>query len=110
MIIIRKCINPVKDNNSTHLIEGISFQKALQDGKFADIDSETCYQIYQSFLNYHNTYNAVDSVFEMSAPGLLEFTDHQDEYLINWRTRGFKTILDLMMACNLHALIGLNVF
>ncbi|XP_065074598.1 spermine oxidase-like [Ochlerotatus camptorhynchus] len=74
-----------------------SFHKALQDGKFADIDSETCYQIYQSFLNYHNTYNAVDSVFEMSAPGLLEFTDHQDEYLINWRTRGFKTILDLMM-------------
>ncbi|XP_029721862.1 spermine oxidase-like [Aedes albopictus] len=74
-----------------------SFQKALRDGQFADIDYETCYQIFQFFLKYHHTYNAVDSVFEMSAAGLLEFTDHQDEYLINWRTRGFKTILDLLM-------------
>ncbi|XP_001653663.2 spermine oxidase [Aedes aegypti] len=74
-----------------------SFQKALQSGQFADIDYETCYQLFQFFLKYHHTYNAVDSVFEMSAAGLLEFIDHQDEYLINWRKRGFKTILDLML-------------
>ncbi|XP_062550562.1 spermine oxidase-like [Armigeres subalbatus] len=74
-----------------------SFQEALQGGKFGDIDNETCNQIFQYFLKYHHTYNAVDSVFDMSAAGLLEFVDYQNEYLINWRTRGFKTILDLLM-------------
>ncbi|XP_058828034.1 spermine oxidase-like [Topomyia yanbarensis] len=73
------------------------FQEALQTGKFGDIDTETCYQIFDFFQKYHNTYNAVDSLYEVSASGLLEFTDHQDEYLINWKTRGFKTILDILM-------------
>ncbi|XP_055534171.1 spermine oxidase-like [Wyeomyia smithii] len=73
------------------------FQEALQSGKFGDTDTQTCYQVFDFFRKYHTTYNAVDSLFELSAPGLLEFTDNQDEYLINWKIRGFKTILDILM-------------
>ncbi|XP_053688028.1 spermine oxidase-like [Sabethes cyaneus] len=75
------------------------FQEALQSGKFGHIDTQTCYQVFDFFRKYHTTYNAVDSLYEVSAPGLLEFTDYQDEYLINWKTRGFKTILDILMKC-----------
>ncbi|XP_058464065.1 spermine oxidase-like [Malaya genurostris] len=73
------------------------FQEALQTGKLGHIDTETCYQMFDFFRKYHNTFNAVDSLYEVSAPGLLEFTDNQDEYLINWKSRGFKTILDILM-------------
>ncbi|KAL1387482.1 hypothetical protein pipiens_012756 [Culex pipiens pipiens] len=73
------------------------FQEALRTRKFGDLDDTTCRQLYEFFQKYHTTYNAVDTLYEVSAPGLLEFTDHQDEYLINWKGRGFKTILDIMM-------------
>ncbi|XP_055610824.1 spermine oxidase-like [Uranotaenia lowii] len=73
------------------------FQESMKNGKFDGIDNETCYQLFDFFLKYHHTYNAVDSLFETSAAGLLEFTDHQDDYLINWKGRGFKTVIDLML-------------
>ncbi|XP_055628086.1 spermine oxidase-like isoform X2 [Toxorhynchites rutilus septentrionalis] len=73
------------------------YQDALQNHEFDGIDPEICHQIFDFFQKYHTVYNAVDSLTEVSTSGLLEFTDHQDEYLINWKTRGFKTILDLML-------------
>ncbi|XP_052859705.1 peroxisomal N(1)-acetyl-spermine/spermidine oxidase-like [Anopheles cruzii] len=73
------------------------FQDALRAGKFAGIDRRTCYQLYDFFIKYENTYNATDTLHEISGAGLLEFEDNQDEYLINWRNRGFHTLLDLLM-------------
>uniref|UniRef100_A0A4Y0BM39 Amino_oxidase domain-containing protein n=1 Tax=Anopheles funestus TaxID=62324 RepID=A0A4Y0BM39_ANOFN len=73
------------------------FFDALRDGKFSGIDQRTCYQLYQFFIKYHNTYNATDTLHEVSGAGLLEFEDNQDEFLINWKNRGFHTLLDLLM-------------
>uniref|UniRef100_A0A182WL46 Amine oxidase domain-containing protein n=1 Tax=Anopheles minimus TaxID=112268 RepID=A0A182WL46_9DIPT len=73
------------------------FFEAVRDGKFAGIDQRTCYQLYQFFIKYHNTYNATDTLHEVSGAGLLEFEDNQDEFLINWKNRGFHTLLDLLM-------------
>uniref|UniRef100_A0A182LXX6 Amine oxidase domain-containing protein n=1 Tax=Anopheles culicifacies TaxID=139723 RepID=A0A182LXX6_9DIPT len=73
------------------------FFDAVRDGKFAGVDKRTCYQLYQFFIKYHNTYNATDTLHEVSGAGLLEFEDNQDEFLINWKNRGFHTLLDLLM-------------
>uniref|UniRef100_A0A182PF47 Amine oxidase domain-containing protein n=1 Tax=Anopheles epiroticus TaxID=199890 RepID=A0A182PF47_9DIPT len=73
------------------------FYEAVRDGKFAGIDQRTCYQLYEFFIKYHNTYNATDTLHEVSGAGLLEFEDNQDEFLINWKNRGFHTLLDLLM-------------
>uniref|UniRef100_A0A182K325 Amine oxidase domain-containing protein n=1 Tax=Anopheles christyi TaxID=43041 RepID=A0A182K325_9DIPT len=73
------------------------FYEAVRAGKFAGIDQRTCYQLYQFFIKYHNTYNATDTLHEVSGAGLLEFEDNQDEFLINWKNRGFHTLLDLLM-------------
>uniref|UniRef100_A0A182NJL0 Amine oxidase domain-containing protein n=1 Tax=Anopheles dirus TaxID=7168 RepID=A0A182NJL0_9DIPT len=73
------------------------YYDAVRAGKFDGIDQRTCYQLYQFFINYHNTYNATDTLHEVSGAGLLEFEDHQDEFLINWKNRGFQTLLDLLM-------------
>ncbi|XP_052894422.1 spermine oxidase-like [Anopheles moucheti] len=73
------------------------FYDAVRAGKFAGIDQHTCYQLYQFFVKYHNTYNATDTLHEVSGAGLLEFEDNQDEFLINWKNRGFHTLLDLLM-------------
>ncbi|XP_050076230.1 spermine oxidase-like [Anopheles maculipalpis] len=73
------------------------FYDAVREGKFAGIDQRTCYQLYQFFVKYHNTYNATDTLHEVSGAGLLEFEDNQDEFLINWKNRGFHTLLDLLM-------------
>uniref|UniRef100_A0A2C9GRY9 Amine oxidase domain-containing protein n=1 Tax=Anopheles arabiensis TaxID=7173 RepID=A0A2C9GRY9_ANOAR len=73
------------------------FYDAVRAGKFAGIDQRTCYQLYQFFIKYHNTYNATDTLHEVSGAGLLEFEDNQDEFLINWKNRGFHTLLDLLM-------------
>ncbi|XP_053674422.1 spermine oxidase-like [Anopheles nili] len=73
------------------------FHDAVRGGMFDGIDRQTCYQLYQFFIKYHNTYNATDTLHEVSGAGLLEFEDNQDEFLINWKNRGFHTILDLLM-------------
>ncbi|ETN62131.1 spermine oxidase [Anopheles darlingi] len=73
------------------------FRDALQEGKFGDVDVRTCNQLYEFFIKYENTYNATDSLYQVSGAGLLEFEDNQDEYLINWKNRGFHTLLDLLM-------------
>uniref|UniRef100_A0A182Y2A2 Amine oxidase domain-containing protein n=1 Tax=Anopheles stephensi TaxID=30069 RepID=A0A182Y2A2_ANOST len=73
------------------------FFDAVRAGKFAGIDQSTCHQLYQFFVKYHNTYNATDTLHEVSGAGLLEFEDNQDEFLINWKNRGFHTLLDLLM-------------
>ncbi|XP_058122908.1 spermine oxidase-like [Anopheles ziemanni] len=73
------------------------FHEGLRAGCFKGIDRRTCQQMYDFFVKYHNTYNATDTLHEVSGAGLLEFEDHQDEYLINWKNRGFHTILDLLM-------------
>ncbi|XP_053664032.1 spermine oxidase-like [Anopheles marshallii] len=73
------------------------FYDAVRAEKFVGIDQHTCYQLYQFFIKYHNTYNATDTLHEVSGAGLLEFEDNQDEFLINWKNRGFHTLLDLLM-------------
>uniref|UniRef100_A0A182JEI8 Amine oxidase domain-containing protein n=1 Tax=Anopheles atroparvus TaxID=41427 RepID=A0A182JEI8_ANOAO len=73
------------------------FHEGVRSGSFDGMDRHTCQQIYDFFVKYHNTYNATDTLHEVSGAGLLEFEDHQDEYLINWKNRGFHTILDLLM-------------
>uniref|UniRef100_A0A182QW37 Amine oxidase domain-containing protein n=1 Tax=Anopheles farauti TaxID=69004 RepID=A0A182QW37_9DIPT len=73
------------------------YYNAVRTGKFDGIDQRTCHQLYQFFIKYHNTYNATDTLHEVSGAGLLEFEDHQDDFLINWKNRGFHTLLDLLM-------------
>lgn len=54
------------------------------------------YQFLDFFHRYENSIEASDSWFETSARGYLEYWDCEGDRLLNWKDRGYTTVLTLL--------------
>ncbi|XP_055630502.1 spermine oxidase-like isoform X2 [Toxorhynchites rutilus septentrionalis] len=73
------------------------FRAALKDPEYAIIDHETAYQFLEFYHKFENSIEASDSWFDTSGPGYLHYWECEGDSLLNWRDKGYKTILDIMM-------------
>lgn len=73
------------------------FGKLLETEDYRDIDKNTAYQYLDFFHRYENSIEASDTWFDTSARGYLHYWDCDGDRLLNWKDRGYKTILDILM-------------
>lgn len=49
--------------------------------------------------------DASDSWFDTSCPGYVESVDAEGDQLLNWKGKGYRTVLDLLMVCSIYVFI-----
>lgn len=75
------------------------FRTLLETPDYADVDHETAYQFLEFFHKFENSIEASDSWFDTSGPGYLHYWECDGDHLLNWKDRGYKTVLDILMVC-----------
>ncbi|XP_058830882.1 spermine oxidase-like isoform X2 [Topomyia yanbarensis] len=73
------------------------FRSELETPEYADIDHETAYQFLEFFHKFENSIEASDSWFDTSGPGYLHYWECEGDTLLNWRDKGYRTILEILM-------------
>ncbi|XP_055597988.1 spermine oxidase-like isoform X2 [Uranotaenia lowii] len=73
------------------------FAALLQTDEYADIDQTTAYQFLEFFHKFENSIEASDSWFDTSGPGYLHYWECEGDMLLNWKDKGYVTVLDILM-------------
>ncbi|XP_044740336.1 spermine oxidase-like [Chrysoperla carnea] len=78
-----------------HFVD-IKFQEKLKSDLIG-IDKNISKYVYDWFHKVENSLEASDTWYQTSARGLTEYWECEGDLLLNWKTRGYRTILDLLM-------------
>lgn len=79
----------------TFIVE--KYGKLLETSEYQDLDKSTAFQYLDFFHRYENSIEASDTWYDTSATGFVHYWDCEGDRLLNWKDRGFKTILDILM-------------
>lgn len=72
------------------------YQEALKTPEYADIDSVTSTGVLDYFHKFENSIEASDSWFDTSGSGYLEYYECDGHPLLNWKDKGYKTVIDFI--------------
>jgi len=72
------------------------FFDALRSPKYNDIDSPLQLEAFDWFHQYRDMYVACDSWFDASCGNYLEYWDCPGDLLLNWKDKGYCTVLGLL--------------
>ncbi|XP_058128469.1 uncharacterized protein LOC131270888 [Anopheles coustani] len=73
------------------------FRALLETPEYADVNNETAYQVLEFFHKFENSIEASDSWFDTSGPGYLHYWECDGDLLLNWRDKGYRTVLEILM-------------
>uniref|UniRef100_A0A6E8WDC7 Amine oxidase n=1 Tax=Anopheles coluzzii TaxID=1518534 RepID=A0A6E8WDC7_ANOCL len=73
------------------------FRALLETPEYADVNDETAYQVLEFFHKFENSIEASDSWFDTSGPGYLHYWECDGDLLLNWRDKGYRTVLEILM-------------
>lgn len=73
------------------------YQAALKTDKYKDIDADFAVEFNDFFQKYECGLSASDTWFDMSVKGYYEYEECEGDQLLGWGSRGYATILDLLM-------------
>uniref|UniRef100_A0A182PI88 Amine oxidase n=1 Tax=Anopheles epiroticus TaxID=199890 RepID=A0A182PI88_9DIPT len=78
------------------------FRTLLETPEYADVNDETAYQVLEFFHKFENSIEASDSWFDTSGPGYLHYWECDGDLLLNWRDKGYRTVLEILMKRHPH--------
>lgn len=84
----------------TFIVE--KYEKLLETDEYKDIDKNTATQFLEFFHRYENSIEGSDTWYDTSASGYTDYWDCEGDRLLNWKDRGFKTILDILMVSRVN--------
>uniref|UniRef100_A0A182YEB5 Amine oxidase n=1 Tax=Anopheles stephensi TaxID=30069 RepID=A0A182YEB5_ANOST len=73
------------------------FRALLETPEYADVNDDTAYQVLEFFQKFENSIEASDSWFDTSGPGYLHYWECDGDLLLNWRDKGYRTVLEILM-------------
>jgi len=73
------------------------YQQILRRDENKDIDPQIAMQFLEFFHKYENSIEASDTWYDTSAQGFLHYWDCDGDRLLNWKDKGYKTVLNIMM-------------
>uniref|UniRef100_A0A182LTM5 Amine oxidase n=1 Tax=Anopheles culicifacies TaxID=139723 RepID=A0A182LTM5_9DIPT len=73
------------------------FRALLETPEYADVNDDTAYQVLEFFHKFENSIEASDSWFDTSGPGYLHYWECDGDLLLNWRDKGYRTVLEILM-------------
>ncbi|XP_031639336.1 spermine oxidase-like [Contarinia nasturtii] len=71
------------------------FMKALESDEFKEVDSELAHECMELFQNVVNSIDGCDTWYELST-NYHEYEECEGDYIMNWKDKGYATVLDLM--------------
>ena len=71
------------------------FYKKFEENRFTS--NERAAQFFDWIEKYDNHMQCSDSLFDVSARRMVDFKNCEGNPGLNWKTKGFSTILDLLM-------------
>jgi spermine oxidase len=72
------------------------YKEALRTEDYADIDSDLCGQVLEYFHKFENSIEASENWFITSGSGYLEYYECEGHPLLNWKDKGYKTVIDFI--------------
>lgn len=73
------------------------YKETLQKPEFADIDPITASELLEYYHKFENSIEASDTWFDTSGRGYLEYWECDGHPLLNWRDKGYASVLDYIM-------------
>ncbi|XP_044738284.1 spermine oxidase-like [Chrysoperla carnea] len=62
-----------------------------------DTDPNLVLYVLDWIYRANSAYHAANSLYDVSTQGIVSYSDNEGDSLINWKGRGYKTILDVLM-------------
>lgn len=93
--ILDNCENDLKNfkgSLGSYILQ--KYQEALKTKDFADINAQTAAEVLEYFHKFENSIEASDSWFDTSGSGYLQYWECDGHPLLNWRDKGYVTVLD----------------
>lgn len=78
------------------------YNSLLSDDKYKDIDAITAQQALDCFHKFENSLDASDSWYEASCEGNTKYWECDGNQSLNWKSKGYKTIFDLLTVFIFH--------
>lgn len=106
--ILANCEEDIKANNykgslGSYVVE--KYRESLRSDEFNDIDATLAQQLLEYFHRYENAIESSDTWFETSASGYLQYWECDGHPLLNWKDKGYRTVIDYLTVSNLSILI-----
>ncbi|XP_044735683.1 spermine oxidase-like [Chrysoperla carnea] len=83
-------------NGSVGQLLDLKFSEKLKN-ELKNIDENICYYVKDWTNKSHLSNDASDNLYELSAKRIAEYGESEGDNGLNWKGRGYKTVLDLMM-------------
>lgn len=68
----------------------------MKSDDFSDVDANLQSEVFEWFHQYQNMYVACDSWYKASMRNSLEYWECAGDLLLNWKDKGYRTVLDLL--------------
>lgn len=95
--ILENCEEDVKNYKGSLGSYIISkYQEALKTEGFSDIDPDTSFQVLDYFQKFENSIECSDTWFDTSASGYLHYWECEGHPLLNWKDKGYRTLVDFL--------------
>lgn len=76
------------------------FYEALRRPENSDIDMTIANEFFENYKKFENSVEASDCLDDVSGRGYLEYWECDGELLLNWKDKGYKEFLRLLMQCD----------
>lgn len=73
------------------------YTAALQSPQYQSIDPVLSQQFIEFFHKYENSIEASDTWFDTSCRGYVDYWDCDGDRLLNWKDKGYISILNILM-------------
>lgn len=64
--------------------------------EYKDIDNRLSEQVFECFHKLENSFDASDNWYETSCRSSLEYWECDGNQMLNWKDKGYRTVLDLL--------------
>lgn len=93
----KKIIEKIRVQCNKQLLCAISrYFEALRSSKYSDIDSSLQHETFDWFHQHRKLYVACDSWYNASCGNDLEYRNCPGDLLLNWKDKGYCTVLNLL--------------
>ncbi|XP_005190744.2 spermine oxidase [Musca domestica] len=72
-----------------------------------NVDRVVAKEFFENFKKFESSVEASDHLFEVSGRGHLEYWICEGDLLLNWRNKGFRTFLEVLLKSSVESPLGL---
>lgn len=84
------------------------YNEALKQPEYSDVDPLLARQFIEFFHKFENSIEASDNWYDTSAKSFCQYWICEGDHLLNWKDKGYRTVLDLLQVRMKHLLVFID--